>query len=182
MDQHTGASREQIEQLCIDCGLCCDGTLFDVGRIYGDEDLALARSLGFSIGRRGEKTIFALPCRHFDRACTIHAAPRPHICGAFFCTPLRLLQRGAIALEQARAQLEQTVALQRRFARLCSLDPDLAGLPIAAVRKHLHAQGLDAEQQRALRQRHGELYLIGLKLFPLIDALMNRGPGRREGD
>src|ERR1700748_3549237 len=96
-----------VEQLCPNCGMCCDSTLFaDVELRAGDDPKRLAK-LGVSIARKEDedehddqrdfkkgrsKLAFAQPCACFDgKFCGIYA-DRPKRCRLFECGLLKKVQ------------------------------------------------------------------------------------------
>src|SRR5688572_5768689 len=88
--------------LCLYCGFCCDGTLFDRAPLEPDDDLAPLKSAGFEIRtkitkREKIKTFFALPCVEFrQNCCQIYDQPRPAICGRYRCSLLKKYEAGEI--------------------------------------------------------------------------------------
>jgi hypothetical protein len=76
--------------LCVQCGLCCDGTLFEVASLADGEEVP-ARSLGMKIiehtGDVGESAKgFALPCHLLkDRRCSVYEDWRPRVCHRYTC-------------------------------------------------------------------------------------------------
>src|ERR1700723_2996040 len=65
---------DAVSQLCPNCGLCCDSTLFaDVELRAGDDAKQLAE-LGLSLEKKGRNKItFAQPCACFDgKLCGIY--------------------------------------------------------------------------------------------------------------
>ena len=66
-----------IDQLCIKCGLCCNGVLFaDVELRKGDKAEQLAE-LGLSLKEKGQRRAFVQPCACFDgKLCRIYRTSR----------------------------------------------------------------------------------------------------------
>ncbi len=86
---------DAVDQLCPNCGLCCDSTLFaDVELRAGDDAKQLAK-LGLVLKRKERtKTAFAQPCACFDgKLCTIYA-DRPKRCWLFECGLLKKVKGG----------------------------------------------------------------------------------------
>ena len=107
------AGKEQ--SLCLRCGLCCDGTLFERARVFAEDDLARLEAEGFILVDVAAGTRFTLPCHyHHNRICTVYQQWRPQVCHTFRCTLLRRLAAGELSLEEAGAQIERTVALAER--------------------------------------------------------------------
>lgn len=95
------------EQLCLACGLCCDGTLFDNVHLGSGDDPSKLKALGQPIAVARAKTPithFRQPCAVLctDRKCRIYA-DRPLQCRNFECGVFKDAQTGRI---------EATVALR----------------------------------------------------------------------
>lgn len=106
-----------VEQsLCVRCGLCCDGTIFERARIFPADDLAQLAADGFILVTAAERIGFALPCHHHqDRICTVYQQGRPHVCHTFRCALLHRLEAGELSCEEALARIEHAVALAGRI-------------------------------------------------------------------
>jgi hypothetical protein len=88
------------EQLCLACGLCCDGTLFDNVRLGPGDDAQQLKALGLPISIPRTKTpvtFFRQPCAALcaDRSCRLYA-DRPGQCRAFECGVFKDAQAGRI--------------------------------------------------------------------------------------
>jgi len=112
------------EQLCLACGLCCDGTLFDNVRLGPGDDAKKLQALGLPVKvSRGQTpvTFFRQPCTALcaDRTCRVYA-DRPGQCRAFECGVFKDVQAGRITfagalllVKQARRKADNI----RRFLR-----------------------------------------------------------------
>lgn len=119
-------------RLCTACGLCCDGTLFQIVRMQpGDSPAELGR-LGMKIRCRDGAFHMEQPCAALqERRCTIYDR-RPSRCRLFHCRQLRRVEAGesteaaamAVILE-TRAQADETRALIME----CGLREDGQALP-----------------------------------------------------
>jgi uncharacterized protein len=107
-----------IDQLCINCGLCCNGVLFaDVELRKGDDARRLAE-LGLSLDKKGRREAFAQPCDCFDgRLCRIYNE-RPKRCRKFECGLLMRVQAGEL---DAAAALEAIARAKQQVERVCEL-------------------------------------------------------------
>jgi len=105
-------------ELCLSCGLCCDGSLFSTGRLIGDE-AALGRSLGLSIVEptpRDGVFRFRQPCACFrDGSCSVYDQQKPEVCTTYRCELLDGYAAGTIDLESCRAVIEDVQALEREL-------------------------------------------------------------------
>lgn len=97
--------------LCLSCGLCCDGSLFWAVPIERGENVPMPLDPD---GRLRQ------PCSCFDGACTVYP-DRPSACRTFDCRVLKTVQAGRRDLAWARGQ----IAGMRRV--LAALDAALPG-------------------------------------------------------
>ncbi len=138
---------DAVSQLCPNCGLCCDSTLFaDVELRAGDDAKRLAK-LGLSLySKTKSKLAFAQPCACFDgKRCKIYG-DRPKRCRLFECGLLKKVDAGEItadtalkkiseakkraenirALLRSLGQRDETMALTLRYAEAMSAPIHLA--------------------------------------------------------
>jgi|SRR5580658_4595904 hypothetical protein len=114
-----------VDQLCPQCGLCCDSTLFaDVELRAGDDAKRLA-GLGLAIKKKSPfKLAFAQPCACFDGSwCKIYA-DRPKRCRLFECGLLKKVNAGemkaGVALKkisEAKNRVKQVMNLLQSLGR-----------------------------------------------------------------
>lgn len=114
------------EDLCRACGLCCDGTLFDVVKLEADDDARRLSKLGLPIKvSRGKVPVarFPQPCAALcaDRSCRLYA-DRPWQCRTFECRTLKEAKAGEITfaaglrtVKQARRRADQIRRLLRQL-------------------------------------------------------------------
>ncbi|MBX3738080.1 MAG: YkgJ family cysteine cluster protein [Candidatus Didemnitutus sp.] len=126
------------EQLCLACGLCCDGTLFDGVQLEPGDDAARLRARGLPVAfSRGRKPVgrFPQPCAALcaDRTCRLYRE-RPGQCRSFECKLYKQTRAGEVELAPALRLVAKTRRLADRARRL------------------LQRLG-DAEQQRSLGER-----------------------------
>ncbi len=100
------------EQLCLACGLCCDGTLFDNVRLTPTDDAARLKQLGHPIKisrSRTPLTFFRQPCAALcaDRTCKLYAE-RPTQCRSFECGVYKDATSGKIPHATALRLVKQT--------------------------------------------------------------------------
>lgn len=114
------------EKLCLACGLCCDGTLFDGVQLERGDSAKKLRGLGLPVTTyRGKRPLsrFPQPCAALcaDRTCRIYA-DRPRQCRTFECKLFKELRAGLIGIEaalkvvgKARRQADKARRLLRRL-------------------------------------------------------------------
>ena len=107
-----------IDQLCPNCGQCCNGVLFaDVELRMGDDAKRLTE-LGLSLEKKGRRQAFAQPCACFDgRLCRVYAE-RPVRCRTFECGLLKRVQSGEL---DADAALKLIAQAKRQVEKVCKL-------------------------------------------------------------
>lgn len=105
-------------RLCTACGMCCDGTMFQVVKMQpGDCAADLAR-LGMRIRSKGGEFHMEQPCAALkELRCTIYES-RPTRCRLFHCQQLRLLEAGDTGEAAAMALINETRALAAEVREL----------------------------------------------------------------
>jgi uncharacterized protein len=103
---------KNISDICVTCGMCCDGTLFDRASIKGEADIKVVESLGMEIHNVKDAVFFKQPCICFDKSCTVYNKTRPLACSNFLCDPIKNFEKGEISLEQAHNQINRALYLK----------------------------------------------------------------------
>jgi hypothetical protein len=115
-----------LSTLCLECGLCCDGTLFLQVKISVAERQALVQ-LGIGVGEKSKHPVMWLPCGKLEgKCCSVYEA-RPGGCRRFVCALGKRLEAKELSLDDARAQV---VEMQARIAVLRSVLPAPDGEPV----------------------------------------------------
>jgi hypothetical protein len=145
-----------VEQLCPDCGLCCNGVLFADVELQNGDNAGRLIDLGMSLKKKGMKCAFAQPCHCFDgKLCRIYA-DRPKRCVTFECGLLKRVQSG---------EMPQSAAL-KRIAAVKKL--------VEKVRQLLRRLG-DNDEQLALTKRYSRVMSQPIDLSADEDAGETRG-------
>jgi len=144
------------ERLCLACGLCCDGTLFDHVRLGPVDDAKKLKAHGLPVALTRSKPAvahFPQPCAALceDRTCRVYA-DRPAQCRIFECgvykdalaeripfpTALRLVKQARRRADDVRRLLrklgdtDERRPLNERFQR--TMRSVESGVPDEAVR------------------------------------------------
>lgn len=158
-----------IAQLCPQCGLCCDSTLFADVELRAGDDAARLRRAGLKVQPKSRtKQAFAQPCPCLQGGlCQIYSE-RPRRCRTFECgllrqvaakemTPAAALKKIQSAKRQAgqvrdwlraMGQTDESVALTHRYAAAMASPMDLA--------------------DDAAAERHGQLMLAVNELMTVL--------------
>lgn len=110
------------EQLCLACGLCCDGALFGHVRLGAADAPARLKALGLPVAVSRSKppvTHFPQPCAALgaDRRCRCYG-DRPRQCRAFECGVFKDAQAGRIEFAAALRLVTQTRRRAEKIRRL----------------------------------------------------------------
>ncbi|WP_347157632.1 YkgJ family cysteine cluster protein [Pontibacter chitinilyticus] len=97
--------------ICLACGLCCDGTLVGFVQL-SPEELPRIKEV-MAIEEASNDGIFLQPCNNYCDGCTIYP-DRPKQCASYDCELLRSLQRKELDYTSAIEIIE--VAKQRKNA------------------------------------------------------------------
>ena len=99
------------ESLCISCGICCDGTLFNRVGIRNEADVESLQGTPVTIRTTDDEQWFSQPCVAFDGCCSIYEQ-RPTTCRKFACSLLHRHGAGEVSTEEAKRVIRQTIELR----------------------------------------------------------------------
>ena len=110
---------ESIDQLCPNCGLCCDSTLFADVELRAGDDAKRLKQLGLTLVQKTKsKLAFAQPCACFDgKLCGIYA-DRPRQCRKFECGLLKRVQAGELDAGLALKKISEAKILSSKVREL----------------------------------------------------------------
>lgn len=105
--------------ICLPCGICCDGTL--IGHVQLDkEELPALREI-MEIEGENDNAFFLHPCKKFCNSCTIYSK-RPKQCASFECGLLKSVEQKELsfdsALEIINTVKQKKVALEEKIETL----------------------------------------------------------------
>lgn len=103
------------EQLCLQCGLCCNGVIFAQGQLQPEDDAVKLKRLGLAMKRNGK---FAQPCGAFRQNCCAIYADRPSYCRQFDCALLKAVQEGSVPVDEAERIIRKTRSAEAKVRRL----------------------------------------------------------------
>ena len=158
-----------IEQLCPNCGLCCDSTLFADVELRAGDDAARLKKLGLTITKKTKtKLAFAQPCACFDgKLCTIYQ-DRPKRCGLFECGLLKRVEAEAMT---ADAALKKISAAKKRAGEVRELLRSLGQRDEAMPLTHRYTVVMSAPMDFSIEdeaEKRGELMLAVNDLMQLL--------------
>lgn len=163
------SSASLSSELCVGCGLCCDGTLYEHAKVAPGEEAAIGKA-GLRLMQREGRTVFRQPCAHFAAGrCTIFDSGRFRICADFECALLRRAKAGECTVAEARATIAEARALlakvvtrnplakfasARRRSRARLAEAVKSGATAGDAQHLLHLIALDAFLERWFRLPH----------------------------
>jgi len=100
-----------VDDLCPNCGLCCDSTLFADVELRKSDDPKRLTKLGLEIWQKTRtKLAFPQPCACFDgKWCKIYG-DRPTRCRLFECGLLKKVSRGDMTTRAALKRITEAKA------------------------------------------------------------------------
>lgn len=139
-----------LERLCLECGLCCDGTLFTHVALTPEE-----------AARLGIDGVIRQPCSALGegRKCNVYAQ-RPKGCSRFVCMLGRALEDGEVTLEEAVKTVREAQAMRLRIDALVPGQ----GAAIPKARRY-EADGPDAEVAVKVRDARRALEAFSRRHF-----------------
>ena len=115
-------------RLCMDCGLCCNGVMFDIVMLQPGDHAKALKARGLRIKRR---EFFTQPCTALcGTHCTIYH-DRPTRCRLFECQQYQQVAAGTLPEETAQSRIQD---VQRQVIRIESL---MEGSPANDPRRSL---------------------------------------------
>ena len=102
---------DNSQVLCLACGLCCTGDLFEQAFVLEDE-IDATRALGLTVDIAQDGPKLRLPCHlHIGGACSIYGSWRPHVCGAYTCGVIDGYVAGTLSFDDALRHVKTAKAM-----------------------------------------------------------------------
>lgn len=165
MQEQTVLDNEQ--KLCVSCGLCCDGTLFDKAVLQKGEKGNLPEKIEEKYFVEGEQEYFRLPCHYFTGKCSIYHLKKAHVCSSFKCQLLRGCVKGKVEYQAAESIVVHAKTLRKEIY-------DLTNRLFVAEKKlpfrELHTKLLEVKDKEPSRMTDKllELLLIKCQIFEVL--------------
>lgn len=158
-----------IEQLCPNCGLCCDSTLFADVELRKGNDAAKLKKAGIEIFPKTKtKLAFSQPCACFDgKLCKIYHE-RPKRCRLFDCGLLKRVEKNEMT---PAAALKKISAAKKRAGEVRELLRTLGQREETMPLTHRYAEAMSAPvdfSDEAKAEAHGRLMLAVNELMSLL--------------
>jgi uncharacterized protein len=120
--------------ICLACGLCCDGTVLGFVQLEREEVPALKGLLDIE-NDEGEG-VFLQPCSQFCDGCSIYSQ-RPKQCASFKCGLLKSVEQKSVSFDRAVEVTDEVKLLKT------AIEKKLANLQIELKSKSFYFQMLE---------------------------------------
>ena len=159
------------QKICLECGFCCDGTLFLHASLNKGERGNLPYKIEQQFFSEGDKDYFRLPCLYFSGNCSIYKNKRADICSSFRCQLLIDYSGKNISLNEAINIISQARALRDKifaeFSHLSGINRVICFKNlIKELIKHIESGTID-EKQTVIK-----LYEMLLGKCNVLEALL----------
>ena len=143
--------------LCLKCGLCCDGTMFQVANVTPEE----ADRLEGKVELTADRTQLVQGCRALDGCrCGVYLE-RPAVCRTFKCLALASLEAGKLSEAEAHEAIDEVQGRRKRVAELLGVDDVHHAVGLA--REQVGAGTASQEVSDALRRLRQALLIMQLQ-------------------
>jgi hypothetical protein len=169
MAMSAGKPTDAVSQLCPNCGLCCDSTLFADVELRAGDDAGRLAELGLPLIKKGSKLAFAQPCACFDgKLCRIYD-DRPKRCQFFECGLLKKVGAGELSAGAALKKISEAKVLVKKVRRLLrSLGGDDERLALAKRYSQVMSAPVDLSASEDDSESRGELMLAVSDLMQIL--------------
>lgn len=152
--------------LCLSCGLCCDGTL--IGHVQlGHEELPILRNL-MDIEDENQNGFFLQPCNKYCDGCSIYSQ-RPKQCADFNCGLLKSVEQKELCFDSATAVIKKVKLKKNTIEKkLVILNIELHSQSFYFKMIELKKLLQQTNSESSLTQNHIEL----ISELEQLDALM----------
>jgi uncharacterized protein len=135
-----------LSALCLHCGLCCDGNLFDHVPLHGPEVDTMRRLSLTVVTRKDGSPALAQHCDALQgRVCGVYG-DRPEGCRRYHCTLFGALSEGEVSLKEALPVIDEAHArIQAVEARLPPPAPEAPRAVLQRARQQDVAGSLSPE-------------------------------------
>ena len=165
-------SERVLIDLCENCGLCCNGTLFNYVTLLDDDLPALKKYPQIKLKQRNEQWTFDEPCvMHTGTHCSIYSE-RPDTCSRYVCNVLRSVAKEELTELDAVLVIKEAKALVEIVKEYVAFEP---GLPIAVSSWDAPPEGIDEESRLAWERT---AYYLGKHFLGTVNEEVEPPPDR----
>jgi len=154
-----GHAESKGTELCLSCGLCCEGVIFNRAALKHDE-IRLAKDYDLDYFPEGEgEFAFRLPCHLYqDDKCSMYLS-RPDACKRYRCDLLKRLTGGNIDLEESKQIVSQVKSL------MDSIDKRMINVEHSGDFRQRVVKFLDLRSRNSMVYKDSNALLRDIELF-----------------
>jgi Fe-S-cluster containining protein len=155
--------------LCLECGLCCNGVIFADVKLQPTDNARSLASLGLGLKTTPAVTKFNQPCSMFDGCrCKIYSE-RPVHCRKFECALLGSVQSGELTFSSSLRHIRKARRLAAEIeALLSTLEDQESTKPLMArareTCRRLASRKVSSETINALSRLTASIHQLALLL------------------
>ena len=105
------------QKICVNCGMCCDGTLYLHAVLDPGERGNLPEKIEERSYTLAGKDYFLLPCLYFEGKCTIYDLQRAKVCGSYRCQLLKDIAEGNVSQTEALDIVAEAAATRTKLLK-----------------------------------------------------------------
>lgn len=165
------ASPKQEQEICITCGLCCDGTLFKRAILKAGEKGNLPKKMETAYEKKGDEEFFHLPCSYFEGKCSIYDQKKAHICSAFRCNLLKEFAQNKVSKSEALSIVDNAMQLRQEIRVLAQ--QVFNAKAIIPFQQILEQIGEAVENKNSATSCHPAFEMLKIKVI-ILEALLIR--------
>ncbi len=178
--QTVGPPKEAIgdraaADICMKCGMCCDGTLF-VGADISKSEIEHVTSLSFTVKYRvNGSVIFEQPCPAFAEGCCSAYEARPSVCRTYNCKLLPEYTSGRMSMDDCVDMIEVVRGLTRWMEE--AMEIPLGSFSAAKLQSYLEEHPVEQwigtnQALRAAAVRHAQLIAAYFGGTPMSEQIL----------
>ena len=158
----------QEQTICIKCGFCCDGTLFQHAHLDPGERGHLPEKIDQNSFTEEEKDFFMLPCGYFSEKCTIYDRQRANLCASYRCQLLKDFAEGKVELSDALQIVSEAMEMRAElFEQYKRISGDSRKLYFRQLLQELGKLQKAASEKEPLRMEY-EILLARCNIFEAL--------------
>jgi Fe-S-cluster containining protein len=104
-----------MDNICLDCALCCDGTLYTSAPVDVADDREPLESAGVHWMKIEGRTTFGLPCPAVAGGCCSIYERRPVVCREVSCLLRLRYDAGLVSFDDARSRIARLKEMRDRI-------------------------------------------------------------------
>ncbi len=149
----------QISDLCVNCNMCCDGTLFSEVGFKENDNPSDFEALGFSINLNiKNEPVFHQPCVFNIGSCQVYHN-RPSTCRNFYCYPLKQYSNNIVSWDDVNFAISNLKKLSIKIRQITQNDSLFEGKSIFEIAKIMR-DNIDFKEKEMIKKYGFLLFFI----------------------